>query len=132
VVLDRFPKSERHDPKQRQDWEQEVRRIINDSCVRTKLPEPSLIDIDTTSWHIGSPRAVTKRRPLRGEAGSAFGNDAAFGDGFPSYPPKGVNAPRPQVHVWIRFPEPVVGPVLLGAGRFLGYGLCKPLKESRS
>jgi CRISPR-associated protein Csb2 len=27
----------------------------------------------------------------------------------------------------IRFPEPVEGPVILGAGRFLGLGLCHPL-----
>jgi CRISPR-associated protein Csb2 len=39
-------------------------------------------------------------------------------------PPK--FADRLRAHVWIRFAEPVQGPVLLGAGRFTGFGLCRP------
>jgi len=31
------------------------------------------------------------------------------------------------VHVLIQFPCEVQGPLLLGAGRFRGYGFCKPL-----
>lgn len=34
-----------------------------------------------------------------------------------------------QTHAIIRFDAPVVGPVLLGAGRYRGYGLCRPLNE---
>jgi len=30
------------------------------------------------------------------------------------------------VHADIEFPAPVRGPVLIGAGRYLGYGLCLP------
>jgi CRISPR-associated protein Csb2 len=30
----------------------------------------------------------------------------------------------------IEFAEPVAGPVLLGAGRFVGLGLCLPLREA--
>jgi CRISPR-associated protein Csb2 len=131
IVLDRFPKADRRDPAERLMWEDEVRQILRESCSRIKLPEPELIDVDTTCWHLGSPRAVGKRRLLRGTAGSGSIADAALGDGYPSYPAKGSNAPRPQVHVWLRFPQPVIGPVLLGAGRYLGYGLCKPWKEGR-
>ena len=127
VVLDRFPKANRSDPSQRLAWEDEVRQIVRDACSRIGLPEPELIDVDTTSWQLGSPRAVGKRRPLRGQHGPESHADAALGDGFPPYPPKGTNAPRPQVHVWLRFPRPVIGPVILGAGRYQGYGLCKPL-----
>ena len=129
VVLDRFPKSIRC--KDRAGWTQEVVEIIVAACKRIDLPEPIGIDIDTTSWHCGSPRAVGKRRRLRGHAELKDRTDAALGDGFPPYLLKGVNAPRPQVHVWLQFAEPVLGPVLLGAGRYLGYGLCKPWESRR-
>ncbi|HZV52911.1 MAG TPA: type I-U CRISPR-associated protein Csb2 [Candidatus Dormibacteraeota bacterium] len=33
---------------------------------------------------------------------------------------------RPLVHAVIRFSDPVLGPVLLGAGRYRGLGLCRP------
>ena len=38
---------------------------------------------------------------------------------------------RPLVHALIRFPEPVEGPVIVGAGRFVGLGLCLPLDSER-
>ena len=34
---------------------------------------------------------------------------------------------RSLVHAVVRFPQPVRGPVVLGAGRFVGLGLCLPL-----
>lgn len=125
VVLDRFPKADR--AKDRAAWTDEVASIIAGACTRIGLPDPVGIDIDTTCWHRGGPRAVGKRRPLRG----AIGTDAALGDGFPFYPAKGSNASRPQVHVWLAFAEPVVGPILLGAGRYQGYGLCKPVNNPK-
>jgi len=125
IVLDKFPKSNR--TKNRSLWTQEVEDIIKKSCERIGLPAPKYIDIDTTCWHHGSPRALGKRRPLRGHG--ALNTDAALGDGFPLFPSRGTNAPRPQVHVWLEFDECVVGPVLLGVGRYMGYGLCKPLVE---
>jgi len=127
VVLDKFPKTDRlKDPIV---WTREVAAIIACACQRIGLPIPDRIDIGTTSWHLGCPRAVVKRRSLRGQGGSDQSQDAALGDGFPFYPQKGTNAPRPQVHVRLCFARPVVGPVLLGAGRYRGYGLCKPLKH---
>lgn len=129
VVLDKFPKTDR--VKDRRGWVAEVTGIVASACRRIGLPEPDCIDVDTTSWHRGSPRAVAKRRRLRGRGASVEHTDAPLGDGFLPYPAKGTNAARLQVHVWLRFSEPVVGPLLLGAGRFLGYGLCKPWKEGR-
>lgn len=132
VVLDRFPKTERIDADQRAEWEAEVRSIVKAACVRIGLPEPELVDVDTTSWHLGSPRAVAKRRPLRGQPDAQGRSDATLGDGFPPYPARGTNASRPQVHVWLRFAKPVIGPVLLGAGRYQGYGFCKPWEPRRT
>jgi CRISPR-associated protein Csb2 len=124
VVLDRFPKC---DPfKEREAWEAEVAGMIATSCERLGLPTPVEVAVGTTSWHRGSPRATVKRRPLRGHPEIAA-REAALGDGFPPYLTKGGNGPRPQLHVILRFEKPVVGPILLCAGRFLGYGLCKPL-----
>jgi CRISPR-associated protein Csb2 len=40
--------------------------------------------------------------------------------------------PKRQTHAVISFDKPVVGPVLLGAGRYRGYGLCRPLPKSDS
>jgi len=37
-----------------------------------------------------------------------------------------------HTHVVLIFSEPVVGPVLLGAGRYRGYGLCRPLCGERA
>jgi CRISPR-associated protein Csb2 len=124
LVLDRFPKADAM--KDRAEWEDEVADIIATACGRLGLPSPAEIRFGTTSWHRGSPRASVKRRPLRGQTVPA--GTATLGDGFPTYPAKGSNGVRPQLHVFVRFAEPVVGPILLGAGRFLGYGLCKPLQ----
>ena len=107
VVLDRHPK---HDQQtERAQWRSEVAASIVQSCERQGLPKPDLIDVDKTSWHRGAPRA----QPGPG--------------GMPWLPGKEGSAPRQQVHVLIQFPCEVQGPLILGAGRFRGYGLCKPL-----
>lgn len=107
IVLDRHPK---HDQQtERPQWRDEVAASIVQSCERQGLPKPELIDVDKTSWHRGAPRS----RPGP--------------NGMPWLPVKEGTAPRQQVHVLIQFPCEVEGPVLLGAGRFRGYGLCKPL-----
>jgi CRISPR-associated protein Csb2 len=124
VVLDGFPKQDRL--RNRSAWNSEVLDMLAKACLRVGLPEPATIDFDTTSWHKGSPRASLKRRPLRGHP-EFLDSLGGLGDGFPPYPAKSTTGIRPQFHAWLQFAEPIVGPVLLGAGRFLGYGLCKPL-----
>lgn len=107
VVLDRHPK---HDQRtERVQWREEVAASIAKSCELQGLPKPDLIDVDKTSWHRGAPRS----RPGP--------------SGMPWLPGKEGTASRQQVHVLIQFPCEVQGPLLLGAGRFRGYGLCKPL-----
>jgi len=109
VVLDRHPKA---DPrKSRSDYLAEIATIVSESCRHIGLPDPVDIDIDKTSWHRGAPRA---------KPGS---------DGYPLIPQRPGGPNRHQVHVWLRFGRPVLGPVLLGAGRYRGYGLCKPWWE---
>jgi CRISPR-associated protein Csb2 len=107
VVLDRHPKHDQRTERMR--WRDEVATTIAQSCERQGLPKPELIDMDKTSWHRGAPRALPGP------------------DGMPWLPGKEGTAPRQQVHVLIQFPCEVQGPLLLGAGRFRGYGLCKPL-----
>ena len=43
--------------------------------------------------------------------------------------PRTGRPPRPLTHAEILFPDPVTGPVLVGAGRYAGFGLCRPLRE---
>jgi len=40
--------------------------------------------------------------------------------------------PRPLTHARIRFAVPVNGPVLIGAGRYIGYGVCRPIAAEES
>jgi CRISPR-associated protein Csb2 len=124
VVLDGFPKEDRL--RNRLAWNNEIVAMLCRACQRIGLPEPASVDFDTTSWHQGSPRASMKRRLLRGHP-HMTDSSATLGDGFPPFPAKGTSGIRPQFHVRIEFTDPVIGPVVVGAGRFLGYGLCKPL-----
>lgn len=107
IVLDRHPKADRATDRDR--WSLEVAAIVAESCHRQDLPEPIGIDIDKTSWHLGVPRATPGK-----------------GEGFPLMPVKPGQSGRQQVHAWLRFDREIEGPLLLGAGRYRGYGLCKP------
>jgi len=67
---------------------------------------------------IGLPRPVEVR----------IGPVSAF-SGVPSaaefIPPEKFDK-RLRTHVWLKFEEPVRGPVLIGAGQYSGFGLCRP------
>jgi CRISPR-associated protein Csb2 len=101
VLLDRIPKTDR--VKEPIAWREEVAGIIAKSCQRVGLPAPIAIRVEKTPFFRGSLRAM----PGQG--------------GFPQ-----LRKDKFQVHVAIEFAEPVQGPVLLGAGRFRGYGLMRP------
>lgn len=51
---------------------------------------------------------------------------------FPPFPPDAARLRRVKVHARLEFAEPVRGPLLLGAGRFFGLGLFRPLREDPS
>ena len=104
-MLDRLPKSDRaKDPVA---WRQEVAGIIATSCENIGLPAPVAVRVEKTPFFFGSLRAM----PGQG--------------GFPQLR-KGTF----QVHAAIVFDRPVMGPLLLGAGRFRGYGLMRPWKAA--
>lgn len=84
-------------------WREKVARIVSDSCRNIGLPEPVAVRIEKTPFFRGSLRAM----PAQG--------------GFPR-----LRNDKFQVHVLIEFDRLVQGPVLLGAGRFRGYGLMRP------
>jgi CRISPR-associated protein Csb2 len=113
VALDRHPKLDPSDPKEREAWRQEVAGIISEACVNIGLPKPVAVDIDKTSWHRGAPRS----RPGP--------------NGMPWLTSK-MGSARQQVHVLLQFDCEVDGPVLIGAGRYRGYGVCKPLGLANS
>lgn len=104
VVLDRHPK--RGD-------DEEIRGLVAKACEHAGLPTPSLGRIRVGKH--SAVRGVAPARPLAGE---------------PSWTawrvPESLVS-RPLVHVAVDFEQEVAGPVLLGAGRFTGLGLCRPI-----
>lgn len=88
----------------------EAERFIADACERIGVPRPVSVEVSLT--------------PLLAGAQSV----RSF---FP-WPAQPGRTPRVRVHAEIRFAEPVRGPVLLGAGRFFGLGLCLPVVEGES
>lgn len=101
IVLDRHPKSKDSE----QYWVQ-VETTVRQSCRRIGLPEPADVMLSPVSMFIGVPHV--RRFPLMQRK-------------------TGGNLHR--THAVITFPEPVQGPVLLGAGRYRGHGLCRPFRH---
>jgi CRISPR-associated protein Csb2 len=106
IVLDRMPKADRvNDPI---GWREQTAEIIARSCVNIDLPEPSSVRVEKTPFFRGSLRAM----PGQG--------------GFPL-----LRQGRFQVHAMLTFSKCITGPVLIGAGRFRGYGLCRPWRDEQ-
>jgi CRISPR-associated protein Csb2 len=105
VVLDRHLK-ERGEAR-----EEEVKKQITAACQNIGLPQPDEIIADKHSALEGSP--------------SAYPSGASPAWMRWRLPPS--LASRQLTHAVIRLPGPVQGPVILGAGRFLGLGACRPI-----
>jgi CRISPR-associated protein Csb2 len=97
IVLDRHPKA----PGDRE-------KIIADACTRIGLPRPEKVVV-------GPHSAIT------GSMSASQSNLAPVWTGWQL--PRAL-AGRRLTHAVISFAEPVGGPVILGAGRFAGLGLC--------
>lgn len=80
---------------------------IAQACVRMGLPEPDLVEVLPASPIAGSFKA------------RAYGR----------FPAQESRARRMLVHAMIRFPTRVEGPMLVGAGRYVGLGLCMPVSD---
>jgi CRISPR-associated protein Csb2 len=77
------------------------------ACTRLGLPEPSGVALSAAPFLSGVEHARE----------------------FPLFRPTPAAPRRRHVHVRLEFDEPVQGPVVVGAGRYLGYGLCRPIYE---
>jgi CRISPR-associated protein Csb2 len=109
ILLDRFPgnlRSRNADAALKA--EREAESAILEACERIGVPRPRAVSLTAPCFH-GSVAAERFRRRDR--------------RGLP---------PRVRVHALIDFGTAVRGPVLLGAGRYVGLGLCRPLLEGRS
>ena len=103
VVLDRHFKG-------KDKWKQAA-ESVKDACERINLPRPETVLLHPVSLVRGTPYAREFSRMVRKS------------DGGRMY----------HCHAMVLFTEPVSGPVIVGAGRFRGYGLLRPMdrKERR-
>jgi CRISPR-associated protein Csb2 len=99
VVFDRHPKAN-----DRAACQQDIAAMIGTACVRIGLPQPRKVIAAQISAHAGVPPASSFPR-LRRKDGSE----------------------RQHMHAILVFDRPVCGPILIGAGRFRGYGFCRPM-----
>jgi len=77
--------------------------------------------IASSCERIGLPRPVAKA----GRFSALLGVPPS--DAFDALAKRGM-PPRFHVHADLIFPTPVRGPVLIGAGRYRGFGLCRPVR----
>lgn len=113
IVFDRHPKetwgaagSPRVRAEKQAAYWREVEAMIADACERIGLPRPVEVLATPASCFAGTPSSGQMPRMHRKDG-----------------------TQKRQTHAAIRFEKPVIGPVLLGAGRYRGYGLCRPLRE---
>jgi CRISPR-associated protein Csb2 len=105
IVLDRYLK-EKGEARQI-----EIATVIAAACRYIGLPQPKEVVADKHSAIEGVPSAYPSGK-----------SPGWMGWRLPS-----SLAGRQLTHAVIQFSEPVEGPVLLGAGRYLGLGLCRSL-----
>jgi CRISPR-associated protein Csb2 len=78
------------------------------ACTRLDLPAPTEVTLSSSPFVLGVEHARD----------------------FPLYRPTATTPRRRHVHVRLEFDEPIHGPLAIGAGRYLGYGLCRPIRGS--
>ena len=100
IVLDRMP------PRRHKDPDAFVKDQLKAACQRIGLPEPREVLFGDVAFMRGVPST-------RSFAGLEMKNGRG----------------RRHVHAIVRFDERVRGPLLLGAGRYLGMGLMRPVRN---
>lgn len=89
-----------------QAWNQAC-AVVADACERAGLPRPEKVVLEPHARMVGVPGARA----------------------FPALTRKRDGGRMAHSHAVLRFGQPVVGPLLIGAGRFRGYGLCRPWND---
>ena len=89
----------------------EVRDLIVRACIHAGLPSP-----DPGRTQVGKHSAVQGAPPARPLAGEPPWVRWKLPNSLKS---------RQLVHAVIEFEQPICGPVVVGAGRFTGFGLCR-------
>lgn len=108
VALDRNPGNLRHaDPVKREAAFRAAAESIATACVNVGLPQPEAVTVLPSGTWSGGAKAAH----------------------FPAYPQEPGKLQRVKVHARIRFARALKGPVLLGAGRFQGLGLFRPVPQ---
>lgn len=95
--------------------QEEIATQIAVACRNVGLPEPEAVVADKHSSIEGAPAAYPSAKSppwMRWRQPPSL-------------------ASRQLTHAVIRFAQPVEGPVILGAGRFMGLGLCRPVDAER-
>jgi CRISPR-associated protein Csb2 len=86
--------------------ENDVERILMEAFKSARLPCPTELHVQPVSVFAGAGHVKS----------------------MPEFTEGGEKLCRYQVHIRARFPSPLQGPVLVGRGRFRGYGLLRPLE----
>ncbi len=100
IALDRNPGDLR-----RPEGLAQAARTIADACEHLGLPRPTGVEVSLSPYLPGS-------QPVRA---------------FEPFPREANRLRKLRVHALLQFSEPVEGPITLGAGRYVGLGLCRPL-----
>lgn len=108
VALDRNPGDLHHaNPAKRDAAFREAAENIARSCAHVGLPTPEAVTVLPSGTWAGGAKAAK----------------------FPAYPPEPGKLKRVKVHARIRFARDVPGPIILGAGRYQGLGLFRPMPQ---
>lgn len=106
IALDRWPGNLRdRDAVRRAASFARAEEIVARACVHIGLPAPERVAVRPDAFVSGVPPAHR----------------------FPAFRTPNGGPHRPPVHACVTFGTAVAGPVLLGAGRYVGQGLCLPL-----
>ena len=106
IVLDRHLKETENEARQF-----EIAKLLGRACLNIGLPEPERVVAGKHSALEGVPPAYP---PGRAPPWTGWRLPQSL-------------ASRQLTHAILQFEKPVPGPVMLGAGRFVGLGLCRAL-----
>jgi CRISPR-associated protein Csb2 len=108
IALDRHPKGNHIERSE------EAKALVVQACTRIGVPEPASVAL----FKHATPRGAPSTRPPGGAPAWA------------TWARPGALAGKALAHAVIEFEELIEGPVILGAGRFFGLGLCLPLGDA--